>query len=199
MQNNLENLVYLFFIILVGFAAYYYYEKTGYQLKCIVSDVDGNKYCVRERNQVKQATDLLAKTTEKCKKLIDYLKEKYPDDERVQRLVSKFNPDKINETLPTSQYTAYSQNKGEKMSFCLNKDKENNENLIDEHTLMFVSLHELSHIMTVSIGHQEVFWANFKFLLEEAKNSGIHDPTDYKKSPQKYCGMTIHDSPFYDT
>lgn len=27
------------------------------------------------------------------------------------------------ETLPTSEYTAYSQNKGEKLAFCLNKEK----------------------------------------------------------------------------
>ena len=31
---------------------------------------------------------------------------KYPDDERVKRLVKNFNPKKISETLPTSEYTA---------------------------------------------------------------------------------------------
>ena len=35
------------------------------------------------------------------------------------------------ETLPTSKFTAYSENKGEKIAFCLNK-KGDNENLIDE-------------------------------------------------------------------
>ena len=55
--------------------------------------------------------------------LVFYVKEKYPDQERVKRLVDGFNPDKINETLPTSELTAYSENKGEKIAFCLNKNK----------------------------------------------------------------------------
>ena len=32
----------------------------------------------------------------------------------------------------------------------------------------FVALHELSHVMTVSVGHTQEFWENFKFLLKEA-------------------------------
>ena len=70
--------------------------------------------------------------------------------------------------------------------------------MIDEHTLMFVAIHELSHIATKSIGHKTEFWENFKFLLEQAKAAGIHTPRDYKKEPQKYCGITIRDSPAYD-
>jgi predicted metal-dependent hydrolase len=170
----------------------------SFQLKCIVSTVDGNKYCVREREKVKQAADLLAKMTEKCKQLVAFVGKKYPEQENVKRLVDGFNPKKIMETLPTSSYTAYSENKGEKLAFCLNKKKEDNNQLIDESTLLFVAIHELSHIMTKSIGHKTEFWANFKFLLENAKEAGIHTPVDYKKSPQEYCGMKIHDNPYYD-
>jgi hypothetical protein len=103
------------------------------------------------------------------------------------------------ETLPTSEYTAYSENKGEKLAFCLNRKKEDNTNLIDESTLTFVAIHELSHIATKSIGHKQEFWDNFKFLLENAKESGIHNPVDYKKNPREYCGMSIHDNPYYDS
>ena len=63
---------------------------------------------------------------------------------------------------------------------------------------MFVVLHELAHIMTLSIGHKTEFWDNFKFLLENAKEAGIHQPVDYSEKPQEYCGMTISDSPYYD-
>ena len=103
------------------------------------------------------------------------------------------------ETLPTSAYTAYSENKGEKMAFCLNPKKNLNEDeLIDEHTLMFVAIHELSHIATESVGHKTEFWKNFKFLLEEAKESNLHEPKDYKKEPKEYCSMTIRDNPYFD-
>ena len=80
----------------------------------------------------------------------------------------------------------------------MNREKNDSNNLIDEHTLMFVSIHELSHIMTKSIGHKQEFWDNFKFLLENAKDAGIHNPEDYKRAPKKYCGMKIQDNPYFD-
>lgn len=176
----------------------YYDNRESFQLKCIVSDVDGNKYCVRERDRLNDAADLLANVSVKCGQLVAYVGDKYPDLDNVKRLVAKYNPKKIMETLPTSEYTAYSENKGEKLAFCLNKKKDDDTDLIDPDTLLFVAIHELSHVMTVSIGHEKEFWDNFKFLLENAKESGIHDPVDYKKKPKEYCSMKIHDSPYYD-
>ena len=102
------------------------------------------------------------------------------------------------EILPTSQFTAYSENKGEKIAFCLNKNKENDDNLIDEHTLTFVAIHELSHVMSISIGHKSEFWENFKFLLENAKEAKIHEPVDYSKKPVDYCSLKINDSPYFE-
>jgi hypothetical protein len=190
-----------YFVITVVLIACIYIYVDGslsFQLKCVVSTVDGNKYCVREREKIQEAADLLGKITQKCKELVDYVGNKYPDKENVKRLVKGFNPKKIMETLPTSSYTAYSENKGEKLAFCLNVKKKDNNVLIDESTLLFVAIHELSHIMTKSIGHKSEFWDNFKFLLENAKDAGIHNPVDYKKKPKEYCGMKIHDNPYYD-
>jgi hypothetical protein len=185
-------------IVIVG-CLYIYFDNYGaFDLKCIVSTVDGNEYCVRERNKLQEAADLLATVTEKCKKLVDYVYGKFPDQENAQRLHTNFNPKKVMETLPTSKFTAYSENKGEKIAFCLNKEKQENEVLIDESTLTFVAIHELSHVMTKSIGHKSDFWQNFKFLLEQAKEANIHNPVDYKAAPREYCGMKIHDNPYYD-
>jgi len=174
-----------------------YYISENLQLKCIISSVDGNKYCVRDRTKVKDAVNLLAEVVNKMKRLVEYVYKKYPDDPSVIKLKNNFNPNKITETLPTSELTAYSENKGEKMAFCLNKTK-NTDTLIDLNTLTFVAIHELSHTMTTSIGHKQEFWKNFKFLLENAVKIGIYKPVDYKKENQSYCGMTITDNPFYD-
>ena len=190
-----------FLYIIIGFILLIclkvYSESDVYNLKCIISGVDGNKYCVREREHEGEAADLLATVTQKCKDLVKYMKDKYPNDERVKRLVEGFNPKKISETLPNSELTAYSENKGEKIAFCLNRTK-NSTTLIDLNTLTFVAIHELSHITTTSIGHKQDFWQNFKFLLENAKTAGIYEPVDYKKNNQTYCGMTITDNPYYD-
>jgi hypothetical protein len=112
-------------------------------------------------------------------------------------LAKNYNPQKIMETLPTSAYTAYSENKGEKIAFCLSKTKADADELIDEHTLMFVAIHELSHTCTKSVGHKTEFWENFKFLLENAKAAGIHEPTDYSAKPTTYCDQKISDSPYF--
>jgi len=185
----------VFFISIVSLKMYY--ESDAFNLKCIISHVDGNKYCVRERNKIQLVADLLAETTVDLKKLVAHMAKKYPTRENVKRLVKNFNPQKVSETLPTSEFTAYSENKGEKLAFCTTTEKTGNR-LIDRNTLMFVALHELSHVMTVSIGHKKEFWENFKFLIGEAKEIKIYQPVDYKKNPQMYCGMTIKDSPYFD-
>lgn len=191
----------IFFYLFLGFILFIclkiYYESDAFNLKCIISNVDGNTYCVRERAKLELAADLLAQVTQKCKDLVNYVYKKYPDDEDVKRLKDNFNPKKISETLPTSEHTAYSENKGEKIAFCLNTTKDGNK-LIDMNTLTFVAIHELAHVMTKVEGHKQVFWQNFKFLLVNAKEANIYQPINYKKKPQEYCGMKITDNPYYD-
>ena len=125
-------------------------ESEYLHLNCVVSTIDGNKYCVRDGKRVKEAADLMAKVVNKCEKLVKYMVKTYPDDERVKRLKAGFNPRRIMETLPTSELTAYSENKGEKIALCLRKKNKENASLIDLNTLTFVAIHELSHIATKS-------------------------------------------------
>ena len=190
-------LFYIFIGLILLVCLRIYYESDAFNLKCIIASKDGNRYCVRERAKLELAANLLATVTENCKKIVHYLKEKYSEDKRVKRLVQGFNPKKISETLPTSELTAYSENKGEKMAFCLNKTK-NTDTLIDLNTLTFVAIHELAHTMTKSVGHKQEFWKNFKFLLENAVKINIYKPIDYKKESKSYCGMMITDNPYYD-
>ena len=68
---------------------------------------------------------------------------------------------------------------------------------IDENTLTFVALHELSHIASKSIGHTEEFWSNFKFILHEAEEIGIYKVVDYSKNNVQYCGMKITSNPYF--
>ena len=174
-----------------------YSESEVFNLRCIISGVDGNKYCVRDRLKLKEAADLLASVTKGAQKFVTELGTKFPDDKRVQRLVKGYDPKKVSETLPTSELTAFSENKGEKLAFCLAKTK-HSERLIDKNTLTFVYIHELAHIMTKSVGHKKDFWDNFKFLLVESKEMKFYKPIDYKKNNQTYCGMTISDNPYFD-
>lgn len=188
---------YIFLAFILFLCLIIYYQSDAFDLKCIIASKDGNKYCVREREKMELAANLLADVTQKMKDTVAYLKRSLPEDPRTKRLVEGFNPKKVSETLPTSELTAYSENKGEKLAFCLNRSK-NGSKLIDLNTLTFVALHELSHIATESVGHNQDFWQNFKWILQNANKAGIYSPIDYKKSPEEYCGMKINDNPYYD-
>ena len=174
----------------------YYFDNDMVGLNCITSSVDGNKYCVRERLKQEMAADLLASVTKHMKTLVAYMQKTYPTYENVQRLIKNFNPQTIMETQIDSEHTAYSENKGEKIAFCLNTTK-TGDTLIDKNTLTFVSIHELAHTMSESVGHKEEFWKNFKFLLENAVRIHIYKAVDYSKKPISYCGMMIDESPLY--
>lgn len=196
-KNIKYTLKYIILTGLIAVCVYLFVNSDFYNLKCVISTIDGNRYCVRERKRINEAVNILAIVVNKCEKLIKYLVKKYPDNKDVQRLNKNFDKRKCVETLPTSELTAYSENKGEKVAFCLNKQKTGTK-LIDINTLTFVALHEMAHVMSVSIGHNNEFWNNFKFLLDNAVEIKIYKPIDYKKRPESYCGLEITDNPYYD-
>jgi len=187
---------YIMFLTIIFIAAVCYLSSDTFNLTCTIAVKDGKKYCVRDSSLLKESVELLAEVNIRMQRMVEYLSTKYPTDLRVQRLSKNFNPNKIVETLPTSEYTAYSENKGEKLAFCLRQYK-NAATLIDINTLTFVALHELSHLMSASIGHNEEFWTNFKFMLTNAVDANIYQPVNYSKSPVEYCGMSINSSPLY--
>jgi len=197
MNSNIINYILVIFIFIIAYKIYI--DSDSFSLKCIISKVNGNTYCVRDRAKLELAADRLATINNRMNILVTHLAEKYPERDNVIRLVKGYNPQKIYETLPTSEFTAYSENKGEKLAFCLDTEKNSQGKLIDINTLMYVALHELSHIASFSIGHEnDEFWENFKFLITESKELNIYNPVDYKNEPARYCGMDITDNPYYD-
>ena len=65
---------YIFIIIVLFFCLRIYLESDAYNLKCIIASEDGNRYCVRQREKLNQAADLLASVTEKCNDMVKYLR-----------------------------------------------------------------------------------------------------------------------------
>ena len=120
------------------------------------------------------------------------IKMKLKDD--IKRLYKNFNPEAFSETTPDAKYTSYSVNKGEKIVFCL-RDKKEGETLVKENIMTFVSIHELAHLMTKSIGHEPEFWANFKLLLKISIDNGLYKNIDFNSTPKPYCGINITDTP----
>jgi predicted metal-dependent hydrolase len=183
-------------LILVAFCllGYTHIENLTNEVTYIKSSIDNNEYLVRNMEDKEEAANLLAKIRIKLEKLCEIMKEKFPNDENVKIMNERFNPDNITETGKNNQYTSYSVNKGEKIVFCI-RQKDEKETLVDENTITFVSIHELAHIMTKSVGHTTEFWNNFKKLLKVAVEHNLYIKEDYSKDPKEYCGIKVTDSP----
>ena len=198
LYNNImnENFIPMFIIVFLALCGYMYMEGLNSEVTYVKSTIDNKEYLVRNVDDKQDAANLLSQMSININKLINYLETKF-DSDPVKRLIKKYDPNNITESSASSKYTSYSVNKGEKIVLCI-RSRDDNAKLIDLNTLMFVALHELAHIMTLSIGHTDEFWTNFKFLLKKAIELNIYKEVDYSKYPKKYCGITITDSPLYN-
>ena len=190
MEVGTEGLVILFSIIIGGYYIINMYNEKD--LVKITSSVDIEKYTVQIKDDSKEAADLIAKIKQRIITLIEHMEKTFGiSDERVANLKNNFRPDRLKEGVSTPGYTSYSVNKGEQIVLCLR----NKDSLVDINTMMFVVLHEMAHLASVSIGHTEEFWNNFRWILEESINIGIYVKQDFEKKSVEYCGMDITSSP----
>jgi len=180
-------IIILFIIFIFILYQYHYYSK----IENVVSTIDNRNYEVQIKEDAQEAANLIAKIRENLIILVDHLIKSYPNDDRCDRLKKNFKPNNIKEGIDNPNYTSYSVNKGEQIVLCLRTHNK----LMDLNTMIFVVLHELAHICTISIGHTTEFWNNFKWILEEAINIGIYKKQDFKLNNVDYCGMKITDSP----
>ena len=161
---------------------------------------DGKFHQVQDLPSKQDAAEMLGKVQSNLQKVINFYKQdEYISDTPARLLVERFNPKSIMENTVTSSDTSYSENKGEKIVLCLrDKTAPPEYPLVDFNTVMFVTLHEMAHLMTPGLDahkHTREFWANFRRLLEDASKIGVYTPINYSKNPVPYCGMMITDSP----
>ena len=183
-----------FIIFLLIVALVTYIQSKYSDLQYVTSNIDNKEHLVPNLPDKESAANLLAKVKTKLSNLCMDMTKTYPNDLRVQLLNKRFNPNNIMEKERYSNYTSYSVNKGKQIILCL-RSKDEKEELIDENTLTFVAIHEIAHVMSKTIGHNDEFWNNFKFLLKEAIKRGLYNCVDYSKQPKKYCGIEVNDSP----
>ena len=108
---------------------------------------------IKEKGKSKQeAAELLNKVLDNLLKIKKELEtnKRYKGHPAVKRLIRHFKLDSITESLPDSDYTSYSLNKGEKISMCIRYKKDignhKKDDFIDINTIMFVAIHELAHV-----------------------------------------------------
>lgn len=167
------------------------------EVKYIKSTIDGNEYLVRDLPDKQLASDLLAHIKTNMTSIINHLNDnkdtKYIKNKTyIEQLKKKSAESIINESSPNSSYTSYSVNKGEQIVFCLRSKYDNK--LHDINLLMYVVLHELSHVACPEYGHTVLFKKIFAFITQVAIEMGLYIKIDFAKDPIEYCGLTISES-----
>ena len=181
-----------------GLAAFAY-KQGVHDMAYVESTVDRERYLVRNLPDKQEAADRLARTRGKLLRLMTALRQSNPDKPLVAQILRNFDaaPSRFSESTPDASYTSYSVNKGEKVYMCLRQRNEREE-LVDENIITFVAIHEMAHIGTHEIGHTQLFWNNFAWLLQRAEEIDIYEYTNFSAHPVEYCGIHITDQPTYD-
>lgn len=162
----------------------------------IVSDVDQRKYLVLNLPDKLVAADQLARLQVKMERFISHInrdpgRSQGQDAKSLSRLQRRFRA-LLTEHLPDrTSLTSYTIDKGSEIHMCIR----DGDKITDENTLFFVALHELAHVMSVSVGHNEEFWTNFRQLLKYAIKYGYYRYEPYHYTPVRYCGTYISDTP----
>jgi hypothetical protein len=160
-----------------------------------------NQYQKRTR-QIKE--EMLKKLKYKLDKLVLLLEKNDINHQGVRHLIHRYkNRTVLLENKEQSNET-YTLNKGEAIYLCIynyfKKDEYGNPILHDDLNLLtFVAIHELAHIMSDSIGHEDEFWDHFQYLLQRAVEWNLYVPIDYRYDPHHFCQIKIDENPYFVT
>lgn len=174
--------------------------SSSFPTTSVRSRLDGEYYTVRDMPDKQSAADMLARIRQKVKKFYNYLLVTYPEKPQIKQLRRNFKPEahRLLEATPDADHVSYSVDKGSAIHLCLRHRNSGDEDLVHENIIMFVTLHEMAHVITPSRDHEPEFWNNFGWLLKEAETNGYYKHENFSAHPVQYCGIRITDAPVYD-
>ncbi len=152
-------------------------------------------FLVLDGPKSKEAALILCQVNKRLKTFMNYLK-MYPQP-GTDRLLERYSDLKIVE----SSDSAYTINKSlgyfDKIHLCLKRQGR----FFDIDTIMFVVIHELTHVMRDSLDlfndHPRGFWRDNRMLLLEAEKAGVMKNINYGLSPVQYCEKKIASNPVF--
>ena len=166
-------------------------EGNGIKKIKVRAKYDGKVYTVRDFDNYQEAAEILARLNEDAMRLIAHMQKNFPTSPYTIALAKNYNGDLEEETPKNLEnLTSYTVDK-EKIISCLRTKKENHQ-LHDYNLLLYVFIHEMSHMANDrSFGHDVLFDNSFEFLLKRADEIGILKRIDFEKNPQNFCGLPI--------
>lgn len=218
LNNTCSNILLLFgcsFILIGIILLIYYIDDIIFfrHVSYMNITVKNKTYNVlQDKENYENAAELLYKIDNNIILLINYITKKYQNKDSnmsekkykiIKNIISKlqknYKSHSLKENFPSKagKDVSFNINKGDHISLCL-RDFKNSKSFHEFNDIMFVAIHELAHSCSKSYGHDDEFWYNFKFLLENAIEIGIYKNIDYNKYPVNYCSMQITYNPIFD-
>ena len=189
----MKEITILFLTILGVLGSVSVYNKNK-NVAVLKSSNDNRKYRLLDLPGKEKCMEILVQLNKNVIQLLSYVKDE--DREGIKDLLDNYRPDSLCENLENRSLQAYSLNKGEEICLCLREPENELEIIDDMNTLMFVLVHELSHLMTDDIGHTNKFWNNMAYLLKKANEINLYTPINYSVTPVMYCGVKIDETPY---
>ncbi len=209
-----------YLLILIIFIIFWYYSEfntrsignfkihnqyNGQNSVEVFSEIDRRikklqKHMVKKHIEISRfsqsVTSTTQSTTSTAQSAVEGEKEGINMSARTKQFLTNYNSANLYEISPSNLLgnTSFTEGKGRKIVFCL-RDKSGA--LHEINTLMFVVLHEMTHVMNDRWGHEEYFWRLFRLVLIDAEEAGIYRPINYSIEPQDYCGMKITQNPLF--
>ena len=157
-----------------------------------IEATNGTKYKVQDNSdqeiQTKKA-DLLSELDSRIRKLVKNCEEnQLPNKIISERLSHRMEKIEIREIPENEKGAGYTINKGH-IYLCLYDEEKGKLNNIED--IMFVLMHELGHIASVSYGHGTEFKKNFDFIVKLCAKLKLWDKQDYSKESVDICGIEV--------
>eukprot|EP01135_Chromosphaera_perkinsii_P010850 Nk52_evm7s2256 gene=Nk52_evmTU7s2256 len=169
-----------------AFLVYYFFIRSDHIL---VKASNGKSYYVlKGQKDPEKAANVLARQEQLVEKLFKLLP---PEEDWVKRMKDNWNPRGIRESTPYNPFglTSYIENK-KHANLCL-RDKRTGEIHSNENMMNLVLLHELTHLSTVTYGHNAEFKTNFQKVMAVAEGHGLVENTNFAAQKECFCGMLI--------
>ena len=159
----------------------------------VKSHIDNKQYLVQAMENKIEATRLLSIIRQRIFLLKDYFlnnMDHYPEFlPYIRQFCDRVDNITLTENSPNGDHTSYTINKGQEIALCLRS--KHGYALHDLNLIMYVVLHELSHVACPEIDHTELFKKIFIFFQQIAIKIGIYRQVNYQEDPHEYCGLTI--------
>lgn len=208
MQLLIPLLILLIFILIYYIFKYYFHSWDSFSIENNVlqdSIINDKSYHVHTKhNDLQLAADTFAHIDIKVTEFLNYLNDKYKNSENAKKkevamlMLNRYVYKNLRESSPlnSDNDTSYTINKGDVIAICIRSGLD--YGIHDFDTIMFVVLHELTHLAIKAYDHPDEFWQVFKFVLEEIEYSGMYKSINYSLYPVEYCGITVNYNPRYD-